>query len=931
MRFFAHLSVPIGLVALLTLGCSAEPDPIGGPDHGLDQATPTDLQDLDGPEPDHGTDPAVDPEPGCTDRDGDGRGQGCSLGFDCNDHNPLMYEGAEEICDRLDNNCNGVVDEGCPCDSGSIQACYQGPAGTEGLGACRAGWQVCIGTEWGLCESQVLPQAERCDRVDNNCDGLTDEGLTNACGLCGTTPIERCGDVLDNDCDGTIDEAEAGCDCEGRTNQPCYSGPPHTLGVGVCRGGRADCLEGTYGVCRGEIRPTPEICDGLDNDCDGLTDEGLANRCGQCGVPNPREICDGLDNDCDGLTDEGLALPCGRCSAAGLIEICGNGLDDDCDGHVDDGCLCQGDPACYPGPPATRGIGACSDGQLACDSIGEFWERCSGAVLPQPEICDGLDNDCDGHTDISPLGCSMCQTEPEICDGVDNDCDGHTDEYLRNSCGACLTSVDPEESCGPDCCNGLDDDCDGLVDETLVNSCGKCGESCYTRTWSSALDNLDEGQINGVDEDLSDGLRIGTLPYQYPYLWVANSGEATVTKIDTGRFEVIATYPVGPDPSRTAVDLDGNLWVVNQAFTTSGGTLRRGSVTKIQAEDCTGFDCVLFTRTLGEPGAIPRGIAVDDTNHVWVGTYEGRTLYELDPDNGQILDTYPVGLRVYGLAVDSDRILWISNLEQPNLGEGVLGAFDIDARRLVPGSPWLISGCSNPYGIALDAEGSVWLGNWTCNNVVRFDPAAQEFTSYAPAEPVLSEVRGAAVDGGGNVWVVAGASNLLGRLDPSEEIWQTFATCNGPMGVGVAASGTIWVPCWNSQVWYYDLEGGYLGSLPVGINPFSYSDMTGFALTNLVLRTGSWTVLLDCGYPDCQFDLVRWQASTPSGTRVLVRARTSLDSESWSAQEGPFELSPVELGDLVPGRFLEVSVTLHTTERAASPLVSEIEVQWQRP
>jgi hypothetical protein len=225
-------------------------------------------------------------------------------------------------------------------------------------------------------------------------------------------------DQLDNDCDGRTDEG---------TQNAC----------------------GTCGVL-----PTEE-CDGDDNDCDGRVDEGILNVCGLCEAP-PVEVCDGNDNDCDGRIDEGTLNACGVCGEV-PVEVC-DGLDNNCDGQIDEDL----EQCCTLLDTQSCGLsqGECSLGQQIC--LSGVWDECD-ASLPEIEICDGLDNDCDSLTDEGLLNrCGVCGPLPiEECDGDDNDCDGRVDEEVLNACGGCRPV--PSEVC-----DGDDNDCDGQIDE---NAC----------------------------------------------------------------------------------------------------------------------------------------------------------------------------------------------------------------------------------------------------------------------------------------------------------------------------------------------------------------------------------------------------------------------------------------------------------------------------
>ena len=258
-----------------------------------------------------------------------------------------FIDAVDEVCNALDDDCDGAVDETCECIAGNERACYGGSEATRGVGPCADGTQVCgdDGT-WGPCEGDQQPE-------DESCDGL------------------------DNDCDGTVDGLL----------RPCYSGADGTEDVGPCHGGVSACADGEWGGCFMEVTPEEEICDGVDNDCDGTVD-GLADRACYSGDPATLDV-----GPCRGGTQSCVDGAWAACMDEVLpaVEQCDD-IDNDCDGTVDG--ITR---ACYTGPDGTEDVGLCQGGTETCTT--GAWGSCDGEVTPVAEVCDGEDNDCNDAVD----------------------------------------------------------------------------------------------------------------------------------------------------------------------------------------------------------------------------------------------------------------------------------------------------------------------------------------------------------------------------------------------------------------------------------------------------------------------------------------------------------------------------------------------------
>ena len=454
------------------------------------------------------------------DRDGDGV-PACQ---DCDDRLPFVYPGAVELCNALDDDCDGTRDD----NAADAQTLYVDGDG-DGWGDAAESIRSCVtlpgySATWGDCDDSdggVHPGAdERCDGVDNDCDGDLDEHAIDATVW-----------FADLDGDGYPGSLSTQTGCE----QPDGYGEDPT-----------DCDDLEAGTHPG----ADERCDGADDDCDGTADEDAVDA----GVAY-------VDVDGDGYGDSATATPmcgiavgyvarAGDCdddapaAHPGGVELC-NDLDDDCNGEVDDEALDA--PSWFPDEDGD-GWGAQSGRVLACESPEDYvasYGDCDDhddAVYPRAaELCDGIDNDCDGDLDEyaidaaswyadldgdghagTQLQRTACRQPPgfyatagdcddfdaaswpgadEVCDEVDNDCDGDVDEdavdaptwygdrdgdgfgspadvlvscvaragYTLNAgdCDDALLSVSPM---GVERCNGVDDDCNGVVDDDAVDA-----------------------------------------------------------------------------------------------------------------------------------------------------------------------------------------------------------------------------------------------------------------------------------------------------------------------------------------------------------------------------------------------------------------------------------------------------------------------------
>jgi hypothetical protein len=526
---------------------------------------------------------------------------------DCNDTNGQINPSAAEICDNRDNDCNGQTDEegalGC--------AGYYLDADGDGFGAAGTGRCLCkasapfTATKDGDCndgDPNVRPDAlEICNGKDDNCNGQVDEAgaggcrvyyrdvdfdgfgvsgdsqclcgpitpyLTETAGDCNDSDIqvnpaaqERC-DGIDNNCNGLTDEVNAfGCityyrdfdhDGFGLTTDPrCLCNPvePYTTQIA------GDCNDVNPNVNPG----APEYCNGIDDNCDGVADEdgavgcvlryrdndqdgygnGLDVRClcniihpytsnvgTDCNDANPAinpaaiESCDGIDTNCNGVLDDENSVGCmtyyldmdgdgfGQtqvskclCGAAGQFkaveggdcndlqpsvfpgapEVC-NGLDDNCNGLIDEGSPLE--CTTYYLDKDSDGFGIANESRCLCAPQGQYRALVAGdcndsnpAIFPgATEFCNGVDDNCDGVIDeMGSVGCTMFLKDADQDGyGVNGDArclcqpSGFYNTTMGGDCNDAVKAINPGAA---ELCNGIDDNCNGVADEEGATGC----------------------------------------------------------------------------------------------------------------------------------------------------------------------------------------------------------------------------------------------------------------------------------------------------------------------------------------------------------------------------------------------------------------------------------------------------------------------------
>lgn len=487
----------------------------------------------------------------------------------------------------------------------------------------------------------------------------------------------------------------------------------------------------------------------------------------------------------------------------------------------------------------------------------------------------------------------------------------------------------------------------------------------HQRTYTIDAD-FNEGTLVGVEHDtIHDQLQLSKTNTTLPFIWVP-SQDGTVSKLNTingqelGRYRIAPTnLPVGGNPSRTTVDLDGNCWVGNRQAGTvvkiglleagqwidrngdgvcqtsldlnNDGYINGTEILPWGQDECVLYEVVLIPGHIGvyTPGTYPgpydtdywgvapRGLAIDAQGNLWAGTSSTQTYFCINGSTGAIIrtiDVSPWQHSSYGAVIDKNGIIWSTSYQ----GQHVLRIDPVTNQ---------ISRINIPtYGIGLDYNNHVFVTSLgTALTRINITTGTVDWTKNIAG---LNGCRGVVCSSDNKVWVANSNGNTVTVYDNDGNYLQAIPVGSTPSGVSIDSLGKVWtcdigdinVHRINPATFSVDLTKGIIGSS----GHYTYSDMTGIISRTITTKIGTWTVTNDSGIDGATWGTLSWNSSEPAGTSITVKVRSSNNQVNWSAWESATNGTP--LVGTPNGRYLQIEVTFQINSGDTSPILYDLTV-----
>ena len=477
------------------------------------------------------------------------------------------------------------------------------------------------------------------------------------------------------------------------------------------------------------------------------------------------------------------------------------------------------------------------------------------------------------------------------------------------------------------------------------------------RTYTLDAD-FDQGTQFNIIHDVANQLQLDHTAREFDFLWVSVSSKGTIVKINTTTGQVIGEYFTSPagqprNPSRTTVDLNGNVWATNRdgnsvvhvglvengqcidrngnglietstgfndikPWTNTGGANTNGGVSTAADE------CIIHYTKVNSFGT--RHVSVTKANDIWVSGTSGRRFDLLDGITGQIKRAEPtVGFGGYGGLIDPNGVIWSSNpMLRWDTSKPLTGA---------SGGNW--TGFNHPsYGLCIDSGGNVWNTSFGNGQIRKFAPDGTLLGIFNQGDAFA---QGCVVDKNDHVWVAHSLNrSTVGHLKNDGSLVGVIPVGSGPTGVAVDGSGKIWATNHNSRtVSRINPNLGPLGpdgvtrvgaveftTINLGGDLYNYSDMTGSTLSGIP-GSGTWSTVFDSQIVGAEWGRIGWTAQLCGDGSLTVSVASSTNGTTF----GPAQVVTNGADPSVAnGRFLRIVVNFKRSSSGESPVLLDLSV-----
>ncbi len=428
----------------------------------------------------------------------------------------------------------------------------------------------------------------------------------------------------------------------------------------------------------------------------------------------------------------------------------------------------------------------------------------------------------------------------------------------------------------------------------------------------------------------------------------------------------------GAAPSRTAVDSSGNAYVANRGFQSAGypgwayvfkilndgstdtstDTSGNGRIELAEMKplvDTNGNGIIdaaeiqdkriawaarvpdgVYTGSGSTPIAprqnyLARALCIGTDGNLWVGMYNAAEYWKISAVDGHtIAGPVPAASsNNYGCLIDQNGTLWGANWSS-----GMLTRIDNTASNTGPYPKTAIPMPSGVYGLALRRDAAnvthVVMGG-SCNSYVEYNSGTNSWSRPAGVNYCTYAVG---TDNDGNI-LVSKQSGGVAKFSPTGAVlWDKGSQVGSSDSRGVIADAdnNIWQVHRgsNNMAKYKGSNGDFLGVVPVGYEPYTYSDASGTAQLSITTKTGNWTVVKDSGTAATPWAALQWTAALPAGTAVTGEARAAETQAGLASVAFQSVANGAPIGQA--GRYVELRLTLNASPQNDSPLLYDVTV-----